>query len=630
MKESLHKIIFSGILAACLLAAFSACKYEGDVINVIKNAAYEENKNFETRGIPLLHGDDSTVANTVYTRFYNQDEYIPYVGLLYWFKNFTDVKVTSCSYSDGEYSIMTESKDKIFPLLVNHKNSTIYCPKWVGFNEPDPTFSFPDNKKLLYLQKTFIGQKAVVFDLAKYGFKIYAGLDDVYIPLYVVSQFFTCTTIEMQLLYNGKNIYFYGSDSYSTFKDTPWYTDSQGKVTSRPQKLIDINYNMLCMTHDYLYGQPGYYGFADDGKGYAKEDIVSQADKLSFDSMLTQYEPEIKSLLKSSAYSEYLKGLKKLVLYTYGDEHANANWKNGDSYLTFNDPEIKQALASVDTSGKWKYDNTVSEKLHDYRQKAGIENIIGEIIKEREVELIDEGKSLIIRFDEFTLDVEGWQSYYKSLPSAAVISPDPETVTLPDDTIGLFYKTFYKIQKDKTAASGDYKNVKTVLIDDSLNGGGEKYVLQWLLSLITGKGDLSYDDAHTGTKYHEYVKADLNLDGKVNSKDDEYCKKFEDLNIAILCSFYSFSCGNALPFIAKERGIKILGERSGGGSCVVGACVTADGYPFNISFKMRICNETFSKTVEGGAEPDKVLDYSKFYDNPSLISALKEVFPDTY
>ena len=628
MNQNLKKTLFWGMLTACLLAVFSACKYEGDVINVINNASYEENKDFETRGIPLLSESDSNVVATVYTRIYNQDEYFPYVGLRYWLSNFCEVSVKSCTYSDGEYLIMTESKGKNFPLLVNHKKSTIYCSEWVGFNQPNPTVTFDNKSMLLYLQKTFTGQKAAVFDLAKYGFKIYAGIDDVYIPLYVANQFFTCTTIGMQLLYNGKNIYLYGKNSYSTFKDSSWYTNSQGKVTTRPQKLIDINYNMLCMIHDYLYGQPGYYGFADDENGYAKEDVVSQADKLSFDSMLTQYDPETKKLLKSSAYSEYLKGLKKLVLYTYGDQHASAKWKDGDSYLTFNDPEIKQALASVDTSGKWKHDINVSTTLHKNRKDTGIENAHGDIIKNREVELIDEGKTLIIRFDGFEFDPSGWKSYYSSLTSSSEIPPDPSKVTLPEDTIAFFYKPFYQIQKDKAAASGDYKDVKTVLIDDSLNGGGVVYTLQWILSLITGKGDITYEDAHTGTRYHEYVKADLNLDGKVDSEDDNYRKNFEDLNIAILCSFDSFSCGNAFPYIAKERGIKILGEQSGGGSCIVGSGVTADGYPFNFSFNMRICNETFTKTVENGAVPDKSLEYSQFYDNDSLIAALKELFGD--
>ena len=625
MNQNLKKTIFSGILAACLLAAFSACKYEGDVINVINNASYEENKDFETRGIPLLYGNDSYVDATVYTRIYNQDEYVPYVGLRYWLSNFCDVNVKSCTYSDGEYLIMTESKGKNFPLLVNHKKSTIYCPEWVGFNQPNPTVTFDNKSMLLYLQKTFTGQKAAVFDLAKYGFKIYAGLDDVYVPFYVANQFFACTIAGYQFLYNGKNIYCFRKEfSYSTFKDSPWYTDSEGNVTSRPLKLIDINYNVLCMMHDYLYGQAGYYGFADE-EGHAKEDIVAQADKLSFDSMLTQHDPETKSLLKSSSYADYLKGMKSLTLYTYGDEHTNVPWRDGNTYLTFNDSAIKEALDSVESSGKWKHDNTVSEKLHKNRKDAGIENNLGEIKKVSEVELIDEGKTLIIRFDGFEFDPSGWKTYYSSLTSS-----DPETVTLPDDTIGLFYKAFYKIQKDKVAASGDYKDVKTVLIDDSLNGGGVVYTLQWILSLITGKGDITYEDAHTGTRYHEYVKADLNLDGKVDSEDDKYRKNFEDLNIAILCSFDSFSCGNAFPYIAKERGIKILGEQSGGGSCIVGSGVTADGYPFNFSFNMRICNETFTKTVENGAVPDKSLEYSQFYDNASLIAALKEMFPDTY
>ena len=120
----------------------------------------------------------------------------------------------------------------------------------------------------------------------------------------------------------------------------------------------------------------------------------------------------------------------------------------------------------------------------------------------------------------------------------------------------------------------------------------------------------------------------------MNSDDDVFRSFVDDLNIAILTSFTSFSCGNALPYGAGERGIPIIGEQSGGGSCVVGSGVTADGIPFNFSMNERMCSSDFSETVENGAEVDVSLtdgtDYSNFYDNDVLISTLKGLFGNNY
>ena len=86
--------------------------------------------------------------------------------------------------------------------------------------------------------------------------------------------------------------------------------------------------------------------------------------------------------------------------------------------------------------------------------------------------------------------------------------------------------------------------------------------------------------------------------------------------------------------MGKERGIKIIGERSGGGSCTVGAGVTADGFPYHYSCNTRLSAQDFSKSVEGGAEIDISLlsgdSYEKFFTESDLIAALKELFGTAY
>lgn len=630
------------LLLAALLALFlSACQHEGDNIYILSSSAKEENTNFETRSVPFLYETDSNILFTLFTRIYNKNEYVPYAGVRYWLQALCNIKIESASYSDGEYTIVGYALEKTFPIVVNTKNNTIYCSSWAGYLSPDPSISF-DKGVMIDAKKAYDGQRAVTFDLGKYGFKIYSGIDDAYAPVCVLNQLFACALRNAQFLYNGKNFYYYRPDFkyYESLRDSPWYKDENGKLKNRPKELIEASYNLLCFAHDNLYGKPGYYGFADGGNGYAKADVVAAADTLPFDAMLTLYDPDTKALLKSSNYADYLKGLAKLTYYTYGDQHASVKWNDS---VIFDNTEIKNAVNDIianGCSGKWKYDNKKSSinqpnSLNWWRKQKGLLDDNDNLKADKVLELIDGGKTLIIRFDNFNLDEsDGWNAYYKN----ATKEPDPDSVTLPDDTVALFYKAFYRIaHKDETKYAA-YKNVTTILIDASCNGGGKKPVMQYILYLITGRGDLYYDDVHTGAKNHEFVKADLNLDGKVDAEDSAYRGNFfgpaASLNVAILTSFSSFSCGNALPFYAKERGVKIIGERSGGGSCIVGQGVTADGFPYHFSVNSRLSAQDFSKTVEGGAEVDKSLlngeSYEKFYTDSELIATLKEVFGDKY
>ena len=634
MKKQIVSLVTTGFVTMGLLFSFASCSQEGDTNNyyILSDSAKEENKNFESVSIPFVSGTDDNVLATVFARVYDKNEYIPYTGVRYWLEYVCDVKIEGMSYSDGEYTIMGTALGKSFPLVVNVKDSSIYCPTWAGFFDPEPTLKF-GSATMIDSKKLFEGQKAATFNLGKYGFKIYGGIDDAYAPVCVVNQLFTAALKGAQLLFNGKKIYQYsGTENYTTFKDSPWYAD----LNKRPAALVEASYNLLCFVHDNLYGRPGYYGFADDGNGYAKADVVAAADALALDALLSQHDSSTKALLKSTNYPDYLKGLAKLAFYTYGDQHANAQWQD---FLMFDNAEIKNAVNDISCSGKWKYDRKKSSidqsnSLNWWRKQKGIVDEKGELKSGKNLELIDGGKTLIIRFDSFDLDQTGaWNNYYAS----ATPEPNPDSVTLPDDTIALFYKAcYYILHKD------EYKDVTTVLIDDSCNGGGAVFALQYILYLITGRGDVYYDDVHTGGKFHEITKADLNLDGKVDADDEIFRGKLfgersdscRGLNVAILASFNSFSCGNALPYFARERGIKVIGERSGGGSCLVGAGITADGFPYYFSINNRMCSQDFGKSTEGGAEVDKELldgdSYEKFFTNSDLIEVLKELFGGAY
>lgn len=104
-------------------------------------------------------------------------------------------------------------------------------------------------------------------------------------------------------------------------------------------------------------------------------------------------------------------------------------------YLTLGNKEIREAIKSVESSGKKQFRDRKDAELHKAREDAGLEDY-GYLKDDKKLELIDNGKTLVIRFDSFSMNKAGWYEYYKN-PSR-----EPDPAELPSDTIGLLYKAF--------------------------------------------------------------------------------------------------------------------------------------------------------------------------------------------
>ena len=635
MQKTFQSLFISILRLVLFSFIFVSCTYEGSVTNVILHKdAEEESVNFITEGLPYYNKDSNLVNDTIYVRFYDNNRYIPYVSVRYFLKMFANFELESSSYANGKYKYQNQYENKNFSMVVDAKADTIYCPEWIGYltktGEETKANDFLKNK-FINIIECFTGQKARTFDLHAYDMKIYGGTDDAYIPLCVMNQLFACTDYN-RFVYNGEGIYYINSDGniqlYESYTKSHWYKNSDGTLVKRPLELIELSYNLLCFTHDYLYGQPGYYGFADDGTGHADLSIVKAADKLNLDQLLQNYDNETRSLLKSSSYDDYFNGLKRLINYTYGDLHANF---------------IVNTSKNIESKKREKYIKT-SEILKKKRIEKG--KTIQSPNKENiplELEVLPNKKTAVIRFDSFNFDESLWKKYYEQDFLTANPSPDPTEeeladgkITVPNDTMGLFYRSFYTILNDD-----NYADVKNVIIDLSCNGGGKVIACQKALAYLLGHGNMLQYDVHTDTTYHKYTTCDLNLDGKIDSADTAYYHRLvnstyidengnkqtdgRSLNFAILTSFNSFSCGNFFPVSCYNANIPIIGKRSGGGSCTVMKGATADGLPYDYSGSWRW---TFSdgSNVENGVPVTKELTYDQFYDDEALQNVMNELF----
>lgn len=81
----------------------------------------------------------------------------------------------------------------------------------------------------------------------------------------------------------------------------------------------------------------------------------------------------------------------------------------------------------------------------------------------------------------------------------------------------------------------------------------------------------------------------------------------------------------------KDAGFPIIGERSGGGSCSVQPFITPEGMQFQISSaRDRLTNDKW-ENIDGGIEPNYVIDISSGdYDPLYDVAAISEIISNHY
>lgn len=144
-----------------------------------------------------------------------------------------------------------------------------------------------------------------------------------------------------------------------------------------------------------------------------------------------------------------------------------------------------------------------------------------------------------------------------------------------------------------------------MVFDLATNPGGYSDSVAGALSLMTGRDHLRGYDELSKQYFDVYFDVDRNLDGEFNAEDEVVSY---DFNYAALTSGASFSCGNLFPFLVKEEGGMVIGDRSGGGSCSVQKASLSEGFEITISgCKFKLTDEN-GTDLEPGVTPDVQLE----------------------
>ena len=141
------------------------------------------------------------------------------------------------------------------------------------------------------------------------------------------------------------------------------------------------------------------------------------------------------------------------------------------------------------------------------------------------------------------------------------------------------------------------------------------FVNSWLL----GSCSLSVTNPITGANYTMVYQADVDLDGRITEND---ALNSDEIKIYCLTSGYSFSCANLTAALCKESGkVTMLGQTSGGGTCMVQPSIAADGTIFSYSSNKRMCTVKNGSyySIDQGVTPDYAIrDAEHFYDREWL------------
>ena len=401
----------------------------------------------------------------------------------------------------------------------------------------------------------------ITMPLGEYGIQFLRKDGKYLIPLQTFSDIFMAG-YGVCCLYNGEAIIFTGGQLTGGLKEIYY---SAPKL-ERSNELAEFDYNELCFGLDYNYG-------------------LKEVHKITtFD-----------DIFKDCGYDQLLKStnqtLADAALYEFINSHLD------DQHSGFLDCSFR--------SDKENFDEITSEFMEGissrtYSQKAK------EFMKARNkyypkgIPHYEEvGNTAYITFDAFA--DEGCEDYYSA----------PQVDEL-DNTMRLMQYAYDRITREGSP-------IKNVVMDLSLNGGGTAYTAVYTIGLFLGEGQISVTDQLTGALSSAHYMLDTNRDHVFDEKDTLAGKGYKFYCIE---SEASFSCGNLVPNVFKNSNmVTLIGQTSGGGSCVVHHLSTAAGSQIQISGNTRISfikNGAFYD-VDRGAAPDVYIkDPAFIFDRKAL------------
>ena len=617
-RENMRKRIRQ--MAAALTAAVCLCVFAGPSLSLAETAQGEETV-IGSKAAKVFDGTLDS-ADTLTTWQVAGQEDVPYVALdeyLTLLHSGTGTPAPAFIWDGNTYVISRNDQS----IRVNLDTQTIRCEDWRAFQGPNAAGGLPAG---IVERDEFIAMrpsekhasiqsqpKGYEIHLEEYGFRMLRHGENVLMPFALAQSAFGAPFMQGVLGYNGDDYYniagladiMYGNENMSAAPNpyaTRWFSGSFSGKEQMSEAYAKYNYAAICLLLDLTYGHKAEKGITRfdtffEEKGL-KEALLSvnvaddeKALRKVFDILFdsghdgTLLAPSVFDPGEIILEQELIHELLQVIGYdTLADLAEDA-----EPLLTLL-LKILDKLpggSPADATPTDPESATTGPEVDELIRESMRMDILKPLMKKsNSVEI--SGDTAVIYFESFQEDLARENSFYTKLPTRE---------DLDKSSFALAYYAFEQIKKNG--------NVRNVVFDVSSNGGGAAAALVSILGFLSKDGEvnITYRDLLNQSDVSEYYHVDTNLDGNFDDQDG-YGGQY---NFYILTSGGSYSCANALPYFAqRDHGAKVIGQKPGGGDCVVGYYVDATGRVGAISGFLQLGTLTDGVFVsnEDAVEPD--------------------------
>lgn len=527
-----------------------------------------------------IYRKEGEVDKQMSLRFYNDLPNVPYVSPTAYIKEFFNTEIEG--KKDG-HSFKYEKAEGTY-ISFNTKDGLLFAKHLHSFDSHPDSIQSSSTIFLQYDGSVQTSESEKVISLKKYSINLYEDENNAYVPFTLLSKLMGGSQL-YQVSYNEKDIYvldFQGMLGNATRAATfsEYFSVLDDASTTRPEDLAEYTYNELCFVFDNLRGYTSQLIFGDNN-------LLT----LGLNGILELYYPKVKEFILSTDRLNYYEGLAAVFDGLYDGGHTTIV-ERPSVYTSAKGRQDDEQFRSLSVTA-------LNEQLRKVLKRSGVNNS-----KSSKLSISDSNyyyfdidtKTAYVGFGSFDVDYSGWDDYYNNNGEIPVST----------DTYAFVRSKLYQALDDEA---------ENVVLDLAYNGGGSSYALEGIVGLLNeGKAEFNYNNTFNNYRVTDKHSVDINLDGEYNEADKVEADKFKALNIGILTSEYSFSCGNLLPSVLKGLGYKIIGEKSGGGSCAIALATTADGLVYAHSTYICLSDQA-GNNIDAGVPVDFEIEPTKI-ENP--------------
>ena len=567
----------------------------------------DKDKKYVERLFPVVDPKNNSLG-TVLLRFYQDMPNVAYISVSHYQEMmYPGTTIQVAGLGDGKYALTnpfgTAKVDTEKDLFTSNDYEAF--TNMMGMIQPGMPNIIYDALPIIRFKSLDASPKQVdvTLDYGKYGIDIRENGDNVYFPFATISDLYVDNYMHVSN-FNGQTVMVTPDGSFSLINGYPSFFITPLLKDTRTDDMADYSYKNLCFTLTNFFGYPGRTLLEKSMKEKGLDQALQDYGK---GGQMTR------ELLKSKDMYDFFSGTATLEYLLFDGGHTHT------ALIAINAIDTASSfMHKVDQLIQTKYaefDEYCPEILPIKESMADRALLKGLLSKQREekfgkgVNYTKVGNTAYCCFNEFMGDFSIWKKYYKGE------GPKPTIDQYPDDWLVILIDALEKAQNDP--------EVKNFIIDLSTNGGGSSDIVLFITSMICNKADMYWENSLTGQKMKSTFDVDRNLDGKFDEKDNDVKL---NLNIGVLTSPCSFSCGNLLPALLKDYGICLLGMRSAGGACCVLFNPSADGFGYSYSTHRCRLTNLKGENIDGGIEPDYKLELYDYFDIPKVGKLIEEFY----